>query len=103
MFNGWSFGCLSGMGMSPNQASMNPLMGATREGHLLVVHLLVQAGANLETLDKNQFTPLMLAVQNKHNALVKYLIKAGAAVGFKVRKRHCSKNSIVFVMMVVAK
>ncbi|KAF6204697.1 hypothetical protein GE061_018858 [Apolygus lucorum] len=72
-----------GMGMSPNQVSMNPLMGAAREGHLLVVHLLVQAGANLETLDKNQFTPLMLAVQNKHNALVKYLVKAGAAVGFK--------------------
>uniref|UniRef100_A0A0A9Z5B7 Histone-lysine N-methyltransferase EHMT1 n=4 Tax=Lygus hesperus TaxID=30085 RepID=A0A0A9Z5B7_LYGHE len=72
-----------GMGMSPNQVSMNPLMGAAREGHLLVVHLLVQAGANLETLDKNQYTPLMLAVQNKHNALVKYLVKAGAAVGFK--------------------
>ncbi|BES93469.1 Histone-lysine N-methyltransferase [Nesidiocoris tenuis] len=72
-----------GSGLSPNQPSMNPLMGAIKEGHLLVVHLLVQAGANLETLDKYQYTPLMLAVQFKHNDIVKYLIKAGADVGFK--------------------
>ncbi|XP_039289164.1 histone-lysine N-methyltransferase EHMT2 isoform X1 [Nilaparvata lugens] len=56
---------------------------ACHNGHLAVVHLLVQAGASPDILDKEQNTPLMLAVLAGHNRIVNYLVKAGASVSFK--------------------
>lgn len=63
--------------------SMMALHAAAGNGHLLVVHILVQSGLALEALDKSQYTPLMLAAVNRHNSVVKYLVKAGANVAFK--------------------
>lgn len=65
-------------------SSLMPLHAAAGNGHLSVVHILVQAGSALECLDKSQYTPLMLAALNGHNNVVKYLVKAGADVSFKV-------------------
>ncbi|XP_014284421.1 histone-lysine N-methyltransferase EHMT2 isoform X2 [Halyomorpha halys] len=64
-------------------SSLMALHAAAGNGHLAVVHILVQAGSALESLDKSQYTPLMLAALNGHNNVVKYLIKAGADVAFK--------------------
>ncbi|CAH1402619.1 unnamed protein product [Nezara viridula] len=64
-------------------SSLMALHAAAGNGHLSVVHILVQAGSALESLDKSQYTPLMLAALNGHNNVVKYLVKAGADVSFK--------------------
>lgn len=60
------------------------LHAASAGGHFSEVHILTQAGAQLDLLDKEQNTSLMLAVTNGHNDVVKYLVKAGANVSFKV-------------------
>lgn len=76
-------------GLNPNHVFREWGMGsalhaASNNGHLPVVHLLLQAGANTDMLDRDQNTPLMLACANGHNQVVKYLVKAGASVTFKV-------------------
>ncbi|RWS16657.1 histone-lysine N-methyltransferase EHMT2-like protein [Dinothrombium tinctorium] len=75
---------LLAQGFDPNYTfeendNETPLHTAAAAGHLVIVHLLIQAGASPNVLNKNMDTPLTLAVINKHPAVVKYLIKAGAA------------------------
>ncbi len=60
------------------------LHAASAGGFITVVHILIQAGAQLDLLDKDQNTSLMLATVNGRNDVVKYLIKAGADISFKV-------------------
>ncbi|XP_029467385.1 histone-lysine N-methyltransferase EHMT1 isoform X3 [Rhinatrema bivittatum] len=57
-----------------------PLHAAAEAGHIDVCHMLIQAGANLDTCSEDQRTPLMEASENNHLDTVKYLIKAGALV-----------------------
>lgn len=64
-------------------SALMPLHAAAGNGHLSVVHILIQAGSAIECLDKSQYTPLMLAALNGHNNVVKYLVKAGADVSFR--------------------
>ncbi|XP_059482836.1 histone-lysine N-methyltransferase EHMT2 isoform X2 [Neocloeon triangulifer] len=59
------------------------LHAAAEKGHLATVHLLVQAGAQLDVMDSEQMTPLMQAVITEHNPVLKYLIKAGASLIIK--------------------
>lgn len=61
-----------------------PLHAACRNGHVAMVHVLVQAGACVDSLDKDQYTPLMLACQLGNAHIVRYLIGAGAERSFKV-------------------
>lgn len=56
---------------------------ASQYGYLGCVHILVQCGAQLDTMDKNQNTPLMLASLNGKNDVVRYLIRAGCDVTLK--------------------
>ncbi|XP_021933678.1 histone-lysine N-methyltransferase EHMT2 isoform X2 [Zootermopsis nevadensis] len=77
-----------GSGLNPNHLFRECSMGtalhaACSGGHLSVVHILLQAGAHLDVLDRDQNTPLMLAAVSNHNDLVKYLVKAGANVILK--------------------
>ncbi|XP_014249022.1 histone-lysine N-methyltransferase EHMT2 [Cimex lectularius] len=69
-------------GMNPNRepGCLGALHAAAGSGFLAAVHILVQAGTNLDTLDKGQFTPLMAATLNGHNHIVRYLVKAGASL-----------------------
>lgn len=60
------------------------LHAACANGFISVVHVLTQAGVQLDTLDKEHNTALILATQNGHNDIVKYLIKAGASITLKV-------------------
>ncbi|XP_037653076.1 histone-lysine N-methyltransferase EHMT1 isoform X5 [Choloepus didactylus] len=55
-----------------------PLHAAAEAGHVDVCHMLIQAGANIDTCSEDQRTPLMEAAENNHLDAVKYLIKAGA-------------------------
>lgn len=79
--------CLA-FGLNPNHVfreimKTTALHVASVGGFISVVHILVQAGAQLNLLDKEQNTPLMLAATNKCNDVVKYFVKAGATVTFK--------------------
>ncbi|KAG8225218.1 hypothetical protein J437_LFUL012693 [Ladona fulva] len=56
---------------------------AAAGGHMACVHLLVQAGAQLDATDRDHSTPLMLAVRAGHNDVVAYLVRAGACVTLK--------------------
>ncbi|XP_016911060.1 histone-lysine N-methyltransferase EHMT2 [Apis cerana] len=56
---------------------------AADKGHLSCVHVLVQAGAQLDVMDRNQLTPLMLAASKGKADVVKYLIRIGADVTLK--------------------
>lgn len=44
---------------------------------------MVQAGAQLDVMDRNQLTPLMLAASKGKADVVKYLIRIGADVTLK--------------------
>ncbi|KAM5298490.1 histone-lysine N-methyltransferase EHMT1 isoform 2-T2 [Ctenodactylus gundi] len=72
-------------GIDPNfkmehQNKRSPLHAAAEAGHVDICHMLVQAGANIDTCSEDQRTPLMEAAENNHLEAVKYLIKAGAQV-----------------------
>ncbi|KAL0121100.1 hypothetical protein PUN28_008668 [Cardiocondyla obscurior] len=56
---------------------------AADKGHLSCVHVLVQAGAQVDVMDRNQLTPLMLAAIKGNEAVVKYLVRSGADVTVK--------------------
>lgn len=79
---------LLAQGFDPNYTfeendNETPLHAAASSGHLVVVHLLIQAGANPNVLNKNMITPLMQAIENKNNLVVKYLINAGASLDIR--------------------
>ncbi|XP_064346907.1 histone-lysine N-methyltransferase EHMT1 isoform X4 [Camelus dromedarius] len=70
-------------GIDPNfkmehQNKRSPLHAAAEAGHVDICHMLIQAGANIDTCSEDQRTPLMEAAENNHLDAVKYLIKAGA-------------------------
>ncbi|XP_023966635.1 histone-lysine N-methyltransferase EHMT1 isoform X1 [Malaclemys terrapin pileata] len=81
-------------GIDPNfkmehQNKRTPLHAAAESGHVDICHMLIQAGANIDTCSEDQRTPLMEAAENNHLDAVKYLIKAGALVDPK-RDRNAS-------------
>ncbi|XP_016067319.1 PREDICTED: histone-lysine N-methyltransferase EHMT1 isoform X1 [Miniopterus natalensis] len=72
-------------GIDPNfkmehQSKRSPLHAAAEAGHVDICHMLIQAGANIDTCSEDQRTPLMEAAENNHLDAVRYLIKAGALV-----------------------
>ena len=56
---------------------------AARAGHLIIAHLLIQAGANVDATNNQLCTPLMAAVEEGKNNIISYLIKAGSSVDSK--------------------
>ena len=64
-------------------ASRTSLHLAAEKGHLSCLHVLIQAGAQVDVMDKNQLTPLMLAATKGETEIVRYLIRAGADVTLK--------------------
>ncbi|KAL8932507.1 MAG: hypothetical protein Q9216_006806 [Gyalolechia sp. 2 TL-2023] len=56
-----------------------PIVYASCFGHEDVVLALVQAGANLDITDRNQWTALMWAMTNRHRNIAKILLDHGAS------------------------
>jgi ankyrin repeat protein len=52
-----------------------PLLWAADKGHEVVVKLLLEKGAELETKDNYGQTPLLWAVEREHEAVVKLLVE----------------------------
>ena len=68
---------------APIPGSMTPLMYASREGHIETARLLLNAGANVNEVDKNDITPLFMAISNNHIDMARFLIEKGADIHAK--------------------
>lgn len=55
-----------------------PLMVAAKAGHVKVVNILLERGANINAQDRFGITPVMLAAANGNAEIVSLLLKAGA-------------------------
>lgn len=62
---------------APHPTPPQPLPGANRPS--------MQAGANINAVDKQQRTPLMEAVVNNHLEVARYMVQRGGCVYSKVR------------------
>ena len=65
---------------SNNDSNQTPLHLAALEGHLDVVMLLIQQGANINSLNTSNETPLHYASRQGHLDIIEYLIKIGANI-----------------------
>lgn len=79
---------LLAMGVDPNHKfehhnNDTPLHVASEAGFPLLVHSLVQAGASIDLVNNNLYTPIMLAVEKKHISVVQYLLMAHAQLNVK--------------------
>lgn len=82
--------CVAGLGQNanttyPDVGGQTALHAACTNGHLAVVHILIQSGAALDKMDLSQNTPLISSLNTGHNDVVKYLIQSGASTALKVR------------------
>ncbi|XP_043464292.1 histone-lysine N-methyltransferase EHMT2 isoform X2 [Leptopilina heterotoma] len=64
-------------------ASRTSVHLAAEKGHLSCLHVLIQAGGQVDVMDKNQLTPLMLAASKGRAEVVRYLIRIGADTTLK--------------------
>lgn len=64
----------------PTPGAKTPLLYAAREGHLELVRLLINAGAEIEKADADGVTPLLMAILNNQLPVARFLIDQGANV-----------------------
>lgn len=60
------------------KSGMTPLMDAACHGNFEIANYLVQHGANVNALTKDEYTPLVWAIENGSLPIVKLLIENGA-------------------------
>ena len=60
---------------------------ASKKGHLEIVNLLLQHGANVNCLNKNNYTPLHFASRQGHTKIVEKLIENGADLNWENDRR----------------
>ncbi|HEY2380499.1 MAG TPA: ankyrin repeat domain-containing protein [Terriglobia bacterium] len=65
---------------APIPGDMTPLMYAAREGHLDAAKALIEAGADVNAVDKNAITPLFMAISNNRIEMARMLIDRGANI-----------------------
>ena len=62
-----------------NEDGKTPLFHAAEQGHVQVVELLLEAGANTDVSESAEgYTPLWLATRNGHLNIVQFLVEHGA-------------------------
>lgn len=67
----------------PDEEGTAPIIYASCFGHQDVVLALLNAGAEVDRQDKNQWTPLMWAMTNRHKDIAKMLLDHGASSTIK--------------------
>lgn len=68
---------------APDSEGTPPLIYASCFGHSEVVEALLEAGANINAQDKNQWSALMWAMTNRHKGIAKLLLDNGADADVK--------------------
>lgn len=63
----------------PDEEGTAPIIYASCFGHQDVVLAFLEAGAEVDRQDKNQWTPLMWAMTNRHKDIAKILLDKGAS------------------------
>jgi ankyrin repeat protein len=64
----------------PIPGAMDPLMFAAREGHVDAARLLIDAGSDVNAVDKNDITALFMAISNNRIPMARFLIEQGANI-----------------------
>ncbi len=77
---------LMAKGANPNIASNNPMQvaplhSAVAGGHMAIVRMLVESGANVNAVQQQGFTPLHGAANSGDELIVRYLLQNGAEPG----------------------
>jgi ankyrin repeat protein len=74
-------GGLPDRGMRPPiPGAMTPLMYAAREGNIEAARLLLDAGSDVNEVDKNGIPPLLMAIGNNRIPMARFLIQRGANI-----------------------
>jgi uncharacterized protein len=98
---------------APIPGAMTPLMYAAREGHVETARLLLDAGASVKDVDKNDITPLFMAISNNHIDMARFLMERGADIHAKdwygrtplfaaIEMRNVDLHYVTFEHMVTA-
>ena len=74
-----------------------PLNAACAEGHLSVVRLLLDHGADIEKTNESSATPLMTAIHGENLSTVRLLLDAGANVNHAVNTTSVNVNHADYV------
>ena len=67
----------------PIPGNMNALMFAAREGNVDTAKLLLDAGSDVNAVDRNDITPLFMAISNNRIPMARFLITHGANIDAK--------------------
>jgi ankyrin repeat protein len=71
---------------------------ACQQGYFSIADMLIKAGANVNTPDRNQTTPLLAAASNPTSCVtVISLVKAGAEVNAKMKVRRVRLVNICWI------
>jgi len=65
---------------APIPGAMTPLMYAAREGNVDAARLLIEAGSDVNEVDKNDIGPLLMAISNNHIEMARFLIDRGSNI-----------------------
>lgn len=84
--------------VEPHKDGVTALLVAAQGGHLGAVKMLVEAGAEVDVVDDEDFTPLLSAIKGNYGEVAAYLVEHGANpndvfVDEKVRPRDISTIS----------
>ncbi len=74
-----------------------PMNAACAEGHLSVVRLLLDHGADIEKTNESSATPLMTAIHGENLSTVRLLLDAGANVNHAVNNTSVTVNHANYV------
>lgn len=83
-------------GSSAHQGKETALHEASGKGHMEVVKLLLERGADVHAKEKNDETPLHVATGRGHTEIVKLLLERGADVHAKGKVLTGSLSSFFF-------
>jgi ankyrin repeat protein len=84
---------------------VTPLFSASSIGHVEVVKLLLEKGADMTAADNEGWTPLNSASLDGHIEVVKLLLEKGADVtvasnkGCTIRSDKCSSHSLIILVI----